>query len=280
MDIYFEKALGDFRVIRNLKDDYWFPSHIHKGLELVFIFSGRLDIQLGEESLSLEEGDLAVIFPGVVHNYSSHGFTDFWLTVFDPSYVHPLFRKTLKTCLPEHPVLRSPEVPPDVRQAVDKTLEFQGNAKIPVCAMWLQIILAEVFPLLSLKKAAKKAEDMTLVSKIAAYMSKHYLEPVTLNMLAQELNLNHYYVSHLFSKNFHMTFPQYVNMLRINYAIELMQNTDLTLTQISIHSGFQTQRSFNRAFIKIKEMTPNEYRSLLSQMKPQFPDEISRDLLR
>ncbi len=279
MRTYFEKALGDFRIIRNTQSDYWYPSHIHKGVELVFVFSGELSMQLGKDGYNLEKGDLAVVFPGVVHNYNSNGFSDFWLAVFDPYYVHPLFRRSLDTAMPTRPVLRACEVPGDIYLSVEKTLELQGAAKLPVCAMWLQIILAEIFPLVCIKRSAKKSEDMSLVSKITAYITQHFLEPVTLDTLAQELQLNHYYVSHVFSENFHMTLPQYVNLLRIDYAVDLMRNTDLTLTQIWVSSGFQTQRNFHRAFVKIKGVSPSEYRKTLPQMKPQFPDDLSRTSL-
>ncbi len=279
MHIYFEKPIGDFRIIRNSQDDFWFPSHIHKGIELIYIFSGNLDICLDEDTYHLTAGSFAFISPGTAHSYSPNGFADFWLAIFDPYYVHSLFRNSLDNTLPEHPVLQASELSDDVRLSINKTLTFKNNSQIPICTMWLQIILAETLPAIRLKKVNKKKENMSLVSKITTYLSKHYLEPVTLDSLAEELNLNHYYVSHLFSKNFRMPLPQYLNLLRTDHAIDLMQNTDLTLTQIWIHSGFQTQRSFNRAFSQIHGTSPSKYKKSLAQINPQFPDSLSKEAL-
>lgn len=279
MHIYFEKPFGDFRILHNTQNDFWYPSHIHKGIELIYIFSGNLNIQLDECTHHLTDGDFAFISPGTVHSYSPDGFADFWLAIFDPYYVHSLFRNSLDNTVPERPVLPSSELSDDVRLAVNKTLNFQNNSQIPICTMWLQVILAEIFPLIRLKKTTRKKENMSLVSKITTYLSNHYLEPVTLDSLASELNLNHYYVSHLFSKNFHMPLPQYLNLLRIDHAVDLMQNTDLTLTQIWIHSGFQTQRSFNRAFSQVHGTSPSKYKKSLAQINPQFPDALSKEVL-
>ena len=55
-----------------------------------------------------------------------------------------------------------------------------------------------------------------------------------------------------------MTFSQYLNHIRINKAIDLIKQGDLTMTEISSECGFDTIRNFNRVFKQITGSTPKQ----------------------
>ena len=57
-----------------------------------------------------------------------------------------------------------------------------------------------------------------------------------------------------------MSFTHFVNMYRLETAIELLENTDGDITDIALGSGFQSVRNFNDYFKKSLNMTPSEYR--------------------
>ncbi|MBR6765080.1 MAG: helix-turn-helix transcriptional regulator [Clostridia bacterium] len=56
------------------------------------------------------------------------------------------------------------------------------------------------------------------------------------------------------------TLKSYVNGLRLNEAKRLLKTTDKNVTDIAIEAGFNTIRSFNRAFFAEMGETPTEYR--------------------
>jgi AraC-like DNA-binding protein len=68
-----------------------------------------------------------------------------------------------------------------------------------------------------------------------------------------------------FSRYFHskvgISFSRWLNALRIGKAIELLANTDLTITEISQQTGFNDLRTFERAFKKVAGTPPREYRN-------------------
>ncbi|MBP8313173.1 helix-turn-helix domain-containing protein, partial [Clostridium neonatale] len=49
----------------------------------------------------------------------------------------------------------------------------------------------------------------------------------------------------------------------ISYAIHLLKNTDLSITDISFSCGYSSIRSFNRNFLKIVNTTPKNYKNNL-----------------
>ena len=79
-------------------------------------------------------------------------------------------------------------------------------------------------------------------------------------MLERELHLNKYYISHLFSSKLGIRFNDYVNSLRVSQACRLLRDTEMPITEISDAVGFNTQRTFNRAFARFRGCSPGEYR--------------------
>ena len=69
------------------------------------------------------------------------------------------------------------------------------------------------------------------------------------------------YLSHTFSARLQMSFREYLNRIRLEYAMQLIRTTGKPLTEIWEDAGFESQRSFNRVFRDAAGMTPKEYRS-------------------
>ena len=54
---------------------------------------------------------------------------------------------------------------------------------------------------------------------------------------------------------------QYLNEQRLNYVVTLLEYTDMPITDICLEAGFQSQRTFNRAFQEKFRKTPREYKN-------------------
>ena len=78
--------------------------------------------------------------------------------------------------------------------------------------------------------------------------------------MAKELNINKYYLSHIFSEKINISFPDFINSLRVEEAMKLLNETKLSVTQVCEASGFSNPRTFNRAFKKANGQSPREYR--------------------
>ena len=58
-----------------------------------------------------------------------------------------------------------------------------------------------------------------------------------------------------------MGFNDYINSIRVSNACKYLKKTELSITEISDVVGFNTMRTFNRAFQKQLGVTPSEYRA-------------------
>lgn len=78
--------------------------------------------------------------------------------------------------------------------------------------------------------------------------------------IATEIGTNRTYVSAFFNKEAGCTFYDYVNKYRIDYACNLLLNSEENIVQIAEKSGFNCSQSFIRVFSKIKGTSPTKYR--------------------
>ena len=98
------------------------------------------------------------------------------------------------------------------------------------------------------------------VEKPKEYIDRHYMENLSLNVLAEEIHMNPYYFSSFFKKNTGENFKDYVNRIRIENALPMLLNADMKTYEIAQKVGFGDIRVFNAAFQKIYLETPGSYR--------------------
>lgn len=111
-----------------------------------------------------------------------------------------------------------------------------------------------------------------IVYRVVAYLATHFKENVSLKEMARELGYSQYLLSRVFSGVFHTNFNQYVNRLRLDCAIGLLERTNQTITDIWINAGFESQRTFQRVFKNRYHLSPREYRNLKIRIKSNNDD--------
>lgn len=99
------------------------------------------------------------------------------------------------------------------------------------------------------------------VRALISYVKAHYEEPdLSLTRAAKAVELNKDYLSSLFKKEMGIGFSDYVNMLRIRKAKELLLETHMKNYEIADRVGFQDESYFSRIFKKSTGMRPSEYK--------------------
>jgi AraC-like DNA-binding protein len=91
---------------------------------------------------------------------------------------------------------------------------------------------------------------------------------LSLQQVSDELEINPAYLSREFSKYFdNLSFGDYIRKLRIQKAIQLMTDTDYSLTEIAYLTGFSDQSHFNRIFKKQTGQNPSFYKKNVLKSK-------------
>jgi AraC-like DNA-binding protein len=88
-------------------------------------------------------------------------------------------------------------------------------------------------------------------------------ETWTLTDLATSAGIHPVHLSRDFSKYFHCTLGEYLRKMKINRALSLLINRNLSLTEVALLCGFSDQSHFIRCFKTQLHLKPFQYRSIL-----------------
>ncbi|CAH1191834.1 MULTISPECIES: response regulator transcription factor [Paenibacillus] len=98
--------------------------------------------------------------------------------------------------------------------------------------------------------------------RILTYIQIHFRKDLSLDDLAERMNLHPNYISSLFKKETGHTFINYLNMLRIQAAQELLlSNSELSVSAIGQQVGYDSKHYFSKVFKKYTGTTPGAYRN-------------------
>jgi YesN/AraC family two-component response regulator len=103
------------------------------------------------------------------------------------------------------------------------------------------------------------AESPT-VSKARLYITEHQDEAISLNQVAQAVNMSAFYFCKTFKKSTGLTFTDYLARVRIEKVKNLLLNPHKRISEAAYEAGFQSLSQFNRVFRKIAGEAPTAYR--------------------
>ena len=247
------------------KESVHYPPHIHKSMECIYVTSGTLELGVGRTLCHMETGDFGIVFPNVIHHYQVFSREESRALYFlaPPSFAG-FYLEQLQTCQPKNPVLPAALVHPDIPYALERLRELadleEGQQGEALGKAFTQIILARAFPCLTLQKRGEQP-GQDIVYDMVAYMAEHYTEEeMSLTRMAQDLGYSPFALSRVFSHTFHTNFNGYLNDLRLNLAVNLLGNSEDSITELAMEAGFTSMRTFNRVFGERYRMSPREYR--------------------
>lgn len=105
------------------------------------------------------------------------------------------------------------------------------------------------------------------IQKVLNQINLNLTSDLSLKALSEMFNISAGYLSTLFKKETGCTLTDYVNKQRIEYAILLLNTTDLQIQTIASYCGIYDINYFTRTFKKFKGMTPKKYRELIQTGK-------------
>lgn len=104
--------------------------------------------------------------------------------------------------------------------------------------------------------------DTNLIQKAIIIVNDRFMQPLTLQRVADELYLSPNYLGLVFKNNMGITFNNYLTMTRLGYACGLLTSTNKTVKEVASESGFSSTEYFLSRFRKFIKCTPSEYRNL------------------
>ncbi len=109
-------------------------------------------------------------------------------------------------------------------------------------------------------QAPHSAPQEVKIAQIIQYIAENYSSDISRESLAEEFGLNPDYLGKIFKAATGKKIGEYINERRIKNAAEKLSSTDALIIDIAYSTGFESLRTFNRAFKKEIGLSPTEYR--------------------
>lgn len=109
-------------------------------------------------------------------------------------------------------------------------------------------------------------EDMDLdpVEATVKYIKNHIADPLEMPELAANVHFNQDYLTRIFKRKMNMSVKNYIVTCRMERSKELLESTDLPIAEVAYQVGYGNYTSFNRAFKKQFDESPQTFRQRTS----------------
>lgn len=234
-------------------DTIW-ENHFHKNLELIYIIEGNLNCTLNNVTYKMTAGDFGLCLPYDIHSYVPEKGCEYWILVFSGDFVHS-FSKEIVGKVGDGFVFR-------LKKPVETYVKAQliyNNAHTEYTLKSCLYAICEAY-LSAVPLIPKDTEKAEIIVRIADYVFEKHTTRISLKDIATAFGYDYNYMSRHFKNIFNMSFTNFVNLYRLETAIELLKNTNDSLLEIALNSGFQSVRNFNDFFAKSLNTTPSKYR--------------------
>jgi two-component system response regulator YesN len=102
--------------------------------------------------------------------------------------------------------------------------------------------------------------DLMIIKQIKHVVETEYMKDISLNDVADKVNLTPAYVSYIFKKEVGQTLVKYLTDLRMSKAKILLTDQNLKIAKVGQMVGYDNQSYFNRLFKNYYGITPKQFR--------------------
>ena len=264
------------------KGEFSFDFHSHQEYEIYFFHAGSCRYLIHNRIYDLEPGDILLMDGMALHkpNVSPNSeyvrsvvhFSPHWiksvLTEMGSMYLLEAFQK-LHHCLirsKDNNELKHLEDVISRLAEVKRTSDLndiQAVTEVKVLLLQVLISVHRIGQMNSIKIPNKRVDKAEHAEKIADYLQLNYMNKLTLQAIADALNLSKSYVAHIFKEMTGFTVMEYLmgcRLTQVKYLLEM--EPDKSLKDIAFECGFESVSHFSRYFREKVGVTAKEYRRL------------------
>ena len=103
--------------------------------------------------------------------------------------------------------------------------------------------------------------DAPMVSSIISYLNHHYGTITSLEEIAEHFFITKYHLCRIFKAATNSTVMEHLNSIRLLHACRMLEDTSMSITDISYSCGFHSSAYFSGAFKKALGISPRAFRS-------------------
>ncbi|WP_338214181.1 AraC family transcriptional regulator [Companilactobacillus muriivasis] len=248
--------------------------HWHQALEVDYIVRGNAEFVISGKKITASSGDVLVINPNEIHSVQPLKMMNDTLSL---TFLFPHEFLQSEWSLIDDCWFRLPDDSSQLTLLKQTLLNYYKNSQTKSDGQKL-LLKSEIYLILYylfhyfLEPKSKLINLPTVptLRKLAGvinFINKHNSDNLSLSLIADNAHLSEGYLSRTFKQQMGEGVMEYVNLIRLKNAFEILTNTEKDIETISDLAGFANVKSFRRMFMKIYKTTPGKYRNQLKGHK-------------
>jgi AraC-like DNA-binding protein len=254
--------------------------HSHGGFEVLFLLDGATAYEFsGQGAVVLQGGHFLVVPPGLVHRglhdmrspctifglaLTASRPSDWKATTFDASDLRRLRRALDTAGRKAHPF--SPALHWLVRQLMEETSNYQANPQHAEAGIAMRALICAVLVEVMRQILVPPTEPKEFVAAAIAYLRQRLQESVRMDDLVRHVGFSRARVFDMFKKQTGLTPNDYLQRLRIETTQKQLRQTNLSVTDIGLATGFSSGQYFSTVFARYTGVSPTDFRK---RVKPK-----------
>ncbi|MBR4949286.1 MAG: helix-turn-helix transcriptional regulator [Clostridia bacterium] len=223
------------------------PFYSHKCYELVYYINGSGSTTIANEKYNYQGGTCAVILPNVPHDEKRNDKTLLSFIGFSTSN-----QNILKNGLVTD---NSGVILKLFNKIKDEYFSKNQNYDIYINSLCEQICVE----ISRIQYSSSSSLDKIDYAK--NYIDEYFSDSISLYDLAKISGYSYHHFRHLFKDKYSLPPFEYIMNKRMEKAKNLLQNSNLSVSEISQNCGFASSSQFSMLFKKTEKMTPKEFRN-------------------
>ncbi|ANY68696.1 AraC family transcriptional regulator [Paenibacillus sp. BIHB 4019] len=261
-DFQFENRDGTFLVSHRRALSHNMPaSHFHGTYEIFYLMSGKREFFIKDRTMVINEGDVIIISPNILHRTTNTetpqherliiNIHEQEMAAANGSYMNtlqPLFEQEymiIKCSLQDRLSIESLSGR-IIEEIQDKKAGFEMYAQTLV--LQLLLVCCRHVKQNSIEPIESPSPMHERISEVVRYINSHYMQDLSLHLLAEKFYVSPYYLSRFFKEATGFTFVEYLNSVRIKEAKKLLEQSSMKVNLIARKVGFGSVTHFGRVF--------------------------------
>ncbi|GMK39194.1 hypothetical protein PCCS19_22480 [Paenibacillus sp. CCS19] len=277
-ELHHEDDTGKFLVSYRKAPSHHMPiSHFHSTYEIYYLMSGQRSFFIKDRTIAMEAGDVVIVSPNIVHRTINAAMPEHERLIvnMDPSYLGMTEQtgsaapNVLQPLLDhEYLVIRLPLLDRVSIDGLAEAIIREMREQKPGFELFAQTLVQQLLILCcrhagqgSVQPVASPSAMHERISEIAQYINRHYMEDLSLQIVADKFYVSPYYLSRIFKEATGFTFVEYLSSVRIKEAKKLLEGSAMKVSQIAKKVGYGSVTHFNRVFKSVTGRAPLFYRN-------------------
>ncbi len=245
MKAFYEQHRETDENVKERNINHVFEAHFHQNIEIFAVNKGRYTISRNGETQEISDGEIAFFDSYDIHAYEKMHIDEADDCVLIIPYSNAKKFNFLKNDRSVQDFIVKDQSL--ARQIINLADEYLANGFSKAVEQSVnELILSLLFEKLTFTEQKEKYK-LELIRNLLLYANENFKENISLTTASKVLGYSEAYLSRTFHKYFKTTFPNYVNLLRLNYLEnEKVKNPEKKITELIFESGFNSIQSYYR----------------------------------